>query len=139
MRVSWGWVRRAGRERAAVGLALALILSAGPAGGQEDPGPAREEQIEITDRAVAAIRLLLEEFAARPGVTAEDADAVFGAVSTDLDYSDLFRITTMSRRPEGEDLGGRREQFLVRGEVSLTDGSLLLRGSLPTRSGRSCT
>ncbi len=119
-------------------LAAGWILAAGPARAQENSGLSPEESITIRDQGgVPRIRLLLEEFLRGPGATDADTRAVFEVVETDLDFSDLFDLRTIPRMQGGDTLNAVREQALVRGELSVSGGDLVLRGSvesLPSRA-----
>lgn len=118
--------------------AVGLILSGIPALAQQDPELSSEERITIRDRGgVIKIRLLLEEFLRGPGATDDDTRAVFKVVGDDLDFSDLFSIVTIPRMSGSDTLNAVREQALVRGELSVSGGELVLRGSLETLPGRS--
>ena len=123
------------------GMALVLaacFLGAGPrAWAQSGQGLHPEERIVITKGAVARIHILLEEFLPGPGMPAADARAVFSVVSNDLDLSDLFSIVAIPRMVPGDTLTGGRARFLVRGEVDVSAGKLVLRGSMESLPARS--
>ncbi len=118
--------------------AVALLASAAaPASAQSDTTGSQEKQIVISKNAVPKIQLLLEDFLAAPGAAPEDARSVHDVVSTDLDYADIFSVTPIPRMGEGDTLNAVQARFLVRGEVRVTSGNLVLRGTLESLPARS--
>ncbi len=114
-----------------------LCLGGAVAAAQEEGGVQSEQQIVITDRATPKIRLLVEDFLAGPGAPADDARSVHDVARNDLDLSDLFAITDIPRIAPGDTLFTGLAQGLVRGEVQVSGGNILLRGSLEALPGRS--
>ena len=126
-------------RRRAQWVALCLFLPGiwpGTASAQSGSALQSEERVVITDTGLARIRLVFEDFLRGPGATVDDARAVQGVTSNDLDLSGAFTLYTIPRMAAGDSLGAMRAQALVRGEVRVTGGELVLLGSLESLPAR---
>lgn len=120
----------------AIWLSLVLILSLGAwaptlyaqGSAQDDPELSQEERIVISENARKKIPLLVERFRAGMGATRDDASQVERVVRNDLDYSGLFRVTTISLVDSGA--VGSGFDALVRASTAMENGRVVLRGEL---------
>ena len=115
--------------RLPVGL-LTLATWSALAGAQPGGGLQPEERVVITDTGVSKIRLVFEDFLRGPGTTVTDVRAVQNVTANDLDYSGYFTLFAIPRMAVGDTMGALRAQALVRGEVLIVAGEIVLRGSL---------
>ncbi len=115
---------------------LPLATWTGLVEAQSEGGLQPEERVVITDTGVSKIRLVFEDFLRGPGATGADARAVQSVTANDLDYSGYFTLFAIPRMAEGDTMGALRAQALVRGEVRVAAGELVLRGSLESLPAR---
>ncbi len=129
---------RVGAAGSAVLVVAAMLAGAGrPARAQVDSTTSNEKHIVITQTgSVPKIRLLLEDFLPGAGATGEDTKAVHDVAGKDLQYSDVFAVTEIPRLTPGDTLYAGRAQALVRGELLVSGGDIVLRGTLESLPGR---
>jgi len=115
--------------------ALAVLFAVSfpvPFAQAQDRGLSGEERLVITkDLARKKIRLLMESFRPEPGTPLGDAARVEEVVARDLAYSGIFSVFTIPGAADPDSLpAAAGHRALVRGTVGVTDGALVLRGSL---------
>jgi TolB protein len=115
---------------------LVLAAWAGIAGAQSGSDLQPEERVVITDTGVSKIRLVFEDFLRGTGTTVGDVRSVQNVTATDLDYSGYFTLFAIPRMAAGDTLGALPAQALVRGEVRIAAGEIVLRGSLESLPAR---
>lgn len=109
----------------------ALLICSFPAQswGQEG-GLSREERIVISTDGESKVPVLLEAFTGGLGATMEDVRAVQQVLETDLDFADLFQVVRIPTLTDGDAIPPGQARALIRGMLEISQGELLLRGTL---------
>ncbi len=99
----------------------------------------REETVTIEGYAAGKMKVLVERFAPGLGATPNDTKALYEVVISDLDYSDYFRFTEIPSLGPEDQIPAGEAQALIRATVEVSQGELVLRGSIEELPDRTIT